>query len=206
MRYRMSLKIVCSFVPMLVLGCTLVASAQKKASSPDEGVFWLRSPLPLGNEEYRLKNGKSKKDFYIMASLENSSMDGVRVDRRRNRVYSADGTPLRTYPPVLEFRISASGKDKRLLGGNGSELQSEESLNSYLLNLRFQLKVFRGLDMRELEPLAVKIIGVPADMPYDERIYRVSFELPNIPVDDRIVLNVLSPDGECLSKFHLELL
>jgi hypothetical protein len=34
----------------------------------------------------------------------------------------------------------------------------------------------------------------------------VSFELPDIPVDDRIVLNVLSPNGECLSKFHLQLL
>jgi ubiquitin-protein ligase len=60
--------------------------------------------------------------------------------------------------------------------------------------------------VKELEPLSVKIIGVPADTPYDERIYRVSFELPNIPVDDRIVLNVLSPNGECLSKFHLQLL
>lgn len=206
MRYRLSFKLLCSFVPMLVLGCTLLVFAQRNASSPDEGVFWLRSPLPLGNEEYRLMGEKSKKDFYIMASLENSSMDGVRVDRRRNRVYSPDGTPLRTYPPVLEFRISASGKDKRLLGGKGSELQSDESLSSYLLNLRFQLKVFRGLDMQELKPLAVKIIGVPADMPYEERIYRVSFELPNIPVDHRIVLNVLSPNGECLSKFHLELL
>jgi len=204
MRIRLSSQPVWAAVSILVLGCTLVLSAEKPTPSPDEGIFWLRAPLPLGNEEYRLKN--AKKDFYIMASLENSSMDGVRVDRSRGRVYSADGTPLRNYPPVLEFRVSASGMDDRLLGGKGSELDSKDTLNSYLLNLRFQLKVFRGLEMKELEPLSVKLIGVPADTPYDERIYRVSFELPDIPVDDRIVLNVLSPNGECLSKFHLQLL
>jgi hypothetical protein len=204
MRIRLSSQPVWAVVSILVLGCTLVLSAEKPTPSTDEGIFWLRAPLPLGNEEYRLKN--AKKDFYIMASLENSSMDGVRVDRSRGRVYSADGTPLRNYPPVLEFRVSASGMDDRLLGGKGSELDSKDTLNSYLLNLRFQLKVFRGLEMKELEPLSVKLIGVPADTPYDERIYRVSFELPDIPVDDRIVLNVLSPNGECLSKFHLQLL
>jgi hypothetical protein len=204
MRRCLSSRIRFAVGSIIVLGCTLALSAEKPTPSPDEGIFWLRAPLPLGNEEYRLKN--AKKDFYIMASLENSSMDGVRVDRRRGRVYSPDGTPLRNYPPVLEFRVSASGMDDRLLAGKGSELESSDNLNSYLLNLRFQLKVFRGLDMKELEPLSVKLIGVPADTPYDERIYRVSFELPDIPVEDRIVLNVLSPNGECLSKFHLQLL
>lgn len=204
MRIRLSSQPVWAVVSVTLLGCSLALSAGKPTPSPDEGVFWLRAPMPLGNEEYRLKS--ARKDFYIMASLENSSMDGVRVDRRRGRVYSPDGTPLRTYPPVLEFRISASGMDDRLLGGKGSELESQDSLNSYLLKLRFQLKVFRDLEMKELEPLSVRLIGVPADTPYDERIYRVSFELPNVPVEDRIVLNVLSPDGECLSKFHLQLL
>jgi hypothetical protein len=85
-------------------------------------------------------------------------------------------------------------------------VDAKDNLNAYLLNLRFELKVFAGLRKRELQPLAVKLIGVPADLPYDERIYRVSFELPNIPVEERIVLNVMTPSGECLSKFHLDLL
>jgi hypothetical protein len=190
-------------VPLFVLGCILAASAGSPAPS-DDGVFWLRAPLPLGNEEYKLKS--IKRDFYIMASLENASMDGVRVDRKQGRVFQSDGTPMRTYPPVLEFRVSASGLDHRILLGKGFQVDSGKDLNSYLLNLRFQLKVFHGLNKRELKPLSVRVIGVPADLPYDERIYRVAFELPDVPVEDRVVLNVLSPEGECLSKFHLELL
>lgn len=49
----------------------------------------------------------------------------------------------------------------------------------------------------------MRVIGVSADVPYDERIYRVSLKLDHIPLKHRIVLE-LSPGGERISKFHLE--
>jgi hypothetical protein len=65
--------------------------------------------------------------------------------------------------------------------------------------------VFHGLRQTIVEPAAVKMIGVPDDMPYDERIYRVAFDLGDVSLDDRIVLEVLTPSGERLCKFHLDL-
>ena len=46
---------------------------------------------------------------------------------------------------------------------------------------------------------------MPAEVSYDERIYRIRFNLGRIPIDDRIVLEVFSPTGERLSKFHVDL-
>jgi hypothetical protein len=50
------------------------------------------------------------------------------------------------------------------------------------------------------------MIGVPADVPYDERVYRINFALDKLPITDRCVLEVLSPTGERLTKFHFDLL
>jgi hypothetical protein len=73
-----------------------------------------------------------------------------------------------------------------------------------MLGLRFRLKIFkRHPRHRTREPKVVSVIGVPADVPYDERVYRVSFKLDRIPLKHRIVLE-LSPGGERISKFHLE--
>ena len=51
------------------------------------------------------------------------------------------------------------------------------------------------------------MIGVPADVPYDERVYRVNFDLPdNEPVTERFVLEVIRPRGERLARLHFSLL
>jgi hypothetical protein len=62
------------------------------------------------------------------------------------------------------------------------------------------------LQMREIQPDSVEMIGVPADIAYDERIYRVRFNVDQLPVTDRCVLEVLLPDGERLTRFHFDLL
>jgi hypothetical protein len=43
-------------------------------------------------------------------------------------------------------------------------------------------------------------------MPYDERIYRIGFDMGKIPIQDRVVMEVLTPTGQRLCKFHLDLL
>ncbi len=60
--------------------------------------------------------------------------------------------------------------------------------------------------MQVIQPVLVRQIGMPADVPYDERVYRIAFDTGNIPVDARLVLEVFSPKGELLTKFHFELL
>jgi hypothetical protein len=50
------------------------------------------------------------------------------------------------------------------------------------------------------------MIGVPSDISYDERIYRVTFNLNQMPITDRFVLEVRSPEGNRMAKFHFDLL
>ena len=60
--------------------------------------------------------------------------------------------------------------------------------------------------LTEIDPANVRLIGVPAYEPYAERVYRVSFNTPNVPVDERLVLEVFDSAGTRLSRFHLEIL
>ena len=39
-----------------------------------------------------------------------------------------------------------------------------------------------------------------------ERVYRINFNLDQIPVTNRFVLEILSPEGERLTRFHFDLL
>jgi hypothetical protein len=41
---------------------------------------------------------------------------------------------------------------------------------------------------------------------YDERIFRVNFDIGNRPVTDRLVLEVYSPDGKQIGRFPFLLL
>jgi hypothetical protein len=47
---------------------------------------------------------------------------------------------------------------------------------------------------------------MPRHVPYNERIYRIGFQIGKVPIEDRVVMEVFSPSGERLCKFHLDLL
>jgi hypothetical protein len=38
-------------------------------------------------------------------------------------------------------------------------------------------------------------------VPYDERVYRISVNAGGLPISDRLVLEVFSPQGELLTHF-----
>jgi hypothetical protein len=89
----------------------------------------------------------------------------------------------------------------------GSTLETDAEPSLLLTKLKFRLKAYDGLHMRIVFPDSSTMIGVPADIPYDERIYRVTFELPeDEPVTERFVLEVLSTKGERLARLHFSLL
>jgi hypothetical protein len=122
------------------------------------------------------------------------------------RVVLADGAPLKTFPRDFSFRVTASLR-KTLLEDPGNVLNTQEEPSQLLVKLRFRLKAYDGLQMRVIEPESSALIGVPADIPYDERIYRVSFHLPSdVPLTERFVLEVLEPRGERLARLHFSLL
>jgi hypothetical protein len=121
------------------------------------------------------------------------------------RIMAADGHAITHFPRNFAFRITASLR-KTLITEATTEINSSHDPLDFLLKLKFSLKVYDGIEMRVIDPESMQMIGVPGDIPYDERVYRINFNLEQIPVTDRFVLEVLSPEGERLTRFHFDLL
>jgi hypothetical protein len=45
------------------------------------------------------------------------------------------------------------------------------------------------------------MIGMPADLPYDERVYRININAGNLHITDRVVVEIFSPEGKLLTHF-----
>jgi hypothetical protein len=172
---------------------------------PNE-VYWYKAPLSLGADGFRLQ--PANREFYILGCVEDRRFDRLQVSRvRQSRfVIDAAGDIWKHYPAELTFRVTATAMDPDSLKSEIDRIDEPGDLNAFMLGLHFRLKVFQGLNMQTVKPTSVHLIGVPSDVPYDERVYRVSFDTGNFPVDARLVMEVLSPGGQLLSRFHLELL
>jgi len=68
------------------------------------------------------------------------------------------------------------------------------------------LSVSYGITERELKPTRIQVLGPPPSVPYDARSFRIHFDLDKVSIEDRLVLELWSPDGQRIAKFHLELL
>jgi hypothetical protein len=176
------------------------------AQSNSDNIFWFTSPLPLGAEGFVLH--PVNRHFYVLACVENRRFDRLQVSRVRTSpfVIDAAGQVWHEYPAELNFRVTATAIQDILNNLDTSDITEPGDINSFLLGLKFRLKVYHELDMRILPPTSVNLIGLPADEPGEERVFRVSFNTGQVPVDDRLVLEVLSPGGQLLTRFHLELL
>jgi hypothetical protein len=187
----------------VVLAFAVAAGAEKSANVELE----LHSVLPLGHEIFTVY--PDRHTLYLMAAVESPEIEGWKVinDGGRRRVQDAKGKHAQFFPRTLSFRVTATAMRPGLLiiPQQPLGLETDTPLNDYLLNLNFRLKIFRGLKVTELAPASVRMIGMPADVPQEERVYRVGFELADVPTRDRIVLEVLSPQGERVCKFHLDL-
>jgi hypothetical protein len=163
------------------------------------------SRIPLGVENLSVDTWNVP--LSVMALAMNPQFEGWRSQFVGSRfaLFDAAGSPVRYFPAAIDFRVSVSTRLK--LNGDPPlyPLHTQLPPDDYLLKLRFQLKIFRGLHQTILQPEAVQLIGVPADIPYPDRVYRLSFTLPQVPTTDRLVLEVLAPSGERICKFHLDL-
>jgi hypothetical protein len=180
-------------------------SAKRTAGSAEQWVPQYHSTIPLGVLAYELK--PLKRSFYIAASAMGTEFAGWKVLGPEYHHYLVDssGATVSSYPGRLVFRVSAGARDKSLIGGYRQPVLSASAMNDFLLGLRFRLKIFHGLKMHVQEPAALREIGMPAYVSYDERVYHVAFDLKDVPINDRIVLEVLDPGGERIGKFHFDL-
>jgi hypothetical protein len=195
----------CLATGLFSLVTALAALAQISTSDSPSQVFWMRTPLPLGAEQINLK--PSGQHFMVLACIEDHRFNRLQVSRVRRSpfVIDAAGDVWTHYPNEITFRVTATAIDSGMMQVDNQNVHESGDLNSFLLGLHFRLKSFRGLQMTESDPTSVKLIGVPADVPYQERVYRVSFDTGEFPVSDRLVMEVLSPKGQLLTRFHLEL-
>lgn len=199
------------FVGWAVAACLAAAAyaappADKKVAASDDPALRLHSILPLGAESFDLSGPSKGMLLTLMASAENPAFDGLIREKQGQRyvLHTSAGELFQYFPDNIDFRVTASLRTK-LFDPSPFPVSIRGDPNNYLLALQFRVIVFRGLHTTVLKPENVALIGVPADVASDERIFRISVALPHIPTDDRIVLEVLSPSGERICKFHLDL-
>lgn len=193
-----------SAVPMAVLlliFCSVVAYAGTLLKSGPG----LHSAMPAGYDVVVLK--PSGVNLSLMGLIECPELEGAQhvALGLKSKIVAADGANIKTYPHHFAFRITASLR-KIVLDGPASSLDFSGNPQDLLLRLKFRIRAYHGLETREVEPESIDMIGMPPDVPADERVYRIGVNVDNMPVIDRFVIEVLSPEGEVLTHFPFTLL
>jgi hypothetical protein len=186
----------------MVMACALLAASGKVSFRTVPG---FHSTMPAGYAVVQLKPSGAM--LSLMGLIECSEIEGLQQVSQglQSKVVSTNGVTLRQFPRRFSFRVTASLR-KMLIDGPDRTLTVAEDPRDLLLKLGFRLKVYDGLDMHEIAPDSVTMIGVPAEIAYDERVFRVSFDVGEVPVTDRMVLEVTTPEGEGLTHFSFGLL
>lgn len=189
-------------VPAVALLLTIAAFAGQKAAEQPER---LRSTIPAGYEIVKLQ--PSGTNLFLLGLIECPELEGAQhvSEGSHAHIVAADGSSMDHFPRFLNFRVTASLR-KDLLDSSTDGSVTTQDPRDFILKLGFVLRDFDGLQSYDLRPQSVEMIGVPADVPYDERVFRVNFDLGSRPISDRFVLEVLSPEGTRIARFHFELL
>ena len=191
----------------------LIISLPGPAQDYTSSEFVFHSVVPLGVEAIVLQPAKTR--IALLATAECPGLEGVRRvfwqpqesgdGGVSGKVYGKDGKQMTYFPRRISFRVTATAREK-LIELDPFDVESNMDLNQYLLGLTFKLRAYHGIDVRNLTATKVQLLGPPAKVPYDARSFRVAFNLDKVSIEDRLVLELWSPDGQRLAKFHLELL
>jgi hypothetical protein len=165
----------------------------------------MHSAIPAGYQVIRLQ--PSGAVISLLGLIECAEIQGARQVSKglEARIVLPDGNTMQRFPRHFSFRITASLRKTVIDPPSASVSYSQDPAN-LLLGLKFKLRDYDALVSKELKPESVRMIGVPADIPYDERVFRVSFNIEERPVTDRFMLEIYSPDGEQLGRFCFQLL
>jgi hypothetical protein len=188
-----------AFLIFTCFGLAAFAGAVQRAS-PD-----LHSTIPAGYEVIVLK--PSGETLSLMGLIECPELEGAQhiSEGSKARIISASGDTIHKFPQRFSFRVTASLR-KILLEGPVGSVTLPDDPHELLLDLKFRVRAYNALESREIAAESVEMIGMPADVPYDERIYRIHVNAGNVPITDRLVIEVLSPQGELLTHFAFSLL
>jgi hypothetical protein len=186
---------------LIVIGFTLAAMARNAVKATPG----LRSNMPAGYDVILLKPSKATLSF--IGLIECPELEGAQrlSQGLQAKLVSSDGSTVKEFPQHFSFRITASLK-KVFLDEPVTSIALPDDPRELLLKLKFRVRVYHGLEVREIVPQSIEMIGVPADVPSDERIYRININAEKLPVTDRLVVQILSPRGEPLSHFPFSLL
>jgi hypothetical protein len=185
---------------ILLIGMMMVPSSGQMRTGPG-----FHSTMPAGYTVVRLEPSGAVVSF--LGLIECPEIEGAQQVSQglSAKVVDSHGVPLRTFPRHVSFRITATLK-KTLIDPPLDSVTSTDIPAQFLLKLGFRLKIYHGLERREAAPESVTMIGVPPDVAYDERVFRVSFDLADLPVTDRVVLEIVSPDDEVITHFSFGML
>jgi hypothetical protein len=195
---------------VLYAGLCLLAASLAGAQLAPRGATTISGPglhatTPAGYSVIQLNPSGAL--VSLLALIECPELEGAQhVSEGLNAtIVSAEGVPMEHFPRHFSFRVTASLR-KTVLDPPEYTVVTGEEPRQFLLKLGFRLKIYDGLNMREVEPKTVTLIGVPADISYDERVFRLTFDVGELPLSDRLVLEALSPEGERLAHFCFGLL
>lgn len=189
---------------VLVTACLGLGKDPPKPADPNSGRQF-RTLIPLGAERIALR--PSKRSLYLLATAESPYFEGWHGRDNSHDLFDSEGAKVRAFPQQLGFRVTATAMrpDLLMIDSYGTLSISDTAINDFLLNLKFRVLIFHGLEITAVEPESVRLLGMPSDINYEERIFHLSFNLPRqVPIEDRIILEVNSPTGYRMCKFHLD--
>jgi hypothetical protein len=165
----------------------------------------LHSNMPAGYDVMVLK--PSKATLSLIGLIECPELEGAQrvAEGLHRKLISADGETIKEFPQRFSFRITASLR-KVFLEGPNTSVDVADDPQQLLLKLKFRIRAYNGLEVREIEPQSIEMIGMPAEVPYDERVYRININAAKLPITDRLVVEIYSPQGELLTHFPFSLL
>jgi len=160
----------------------------------------LHPNLPAGYDVLVLK--PSGVNLSLMGLIECPELEGAQSVSQGSskKLVSADGETIRHFPQRFSFRITASLR-KMLIDQPVASVDVSDEPHELLLNLKFRIRAYNALEAHEIVPESVEMIGMPADVPYDERVYRINLNNVDLPITARLVVEIRTPQGELLTHF-----
>jgi len=194
-------RIILSGLLLIVASFALIAAAR---TTPKQ-TSGMHSNMPAGYDVLVLK--PSKAVLSLIGLIECPELEGAQhvADGLHKKLVSAEGETIKKFPQRFSFRITASLR-KVFIEGPNTSVEVPDDPQELLLKLKFRIRAYNGLEVQEIEPQSVEMIGMPADVPYDERVYRINVDAANLPITDRLVVEIYSPQDQLLTHFPFALL
>jgi hypothetical protein len=170
------------------------------AGNAPRGGNGMHPNIPAGYDVVVLK--PSGANLSLVGLIECPELEGAQVVSAgsNKKLVSADGDTIRHFPQRFSFRITASLR-KMLIDRPMQSVDVSDEPHELLLNLKFRIRAYNALEAHEIVPESVEMIGMPADVPYDERVYRISLNNVELPITARLVVEIRTPQGELLTHF-----